>query len=157
MANDYYTASEETKEPVLIPWQGGPAWLLNELLWNTSRVILPLGSCQVAICYAYFTVTYIDFTLSTASCKVVKHSRTFQNDIYRCNAVLQLLLKLLCIFYSDECRFHTVVWLLVKYSRMFQNDIYRCNAVLQLLVKLLCMLQNDIFIDVILFYGFWSS
>ena len=88
---------------------------------------------------------------------LVKYSRTFQNDIYRSNAVLQLLLKLLCILHSDECRFHTVVWLLVKYSRVLQKDIYRINAVLQLLVKLLCMLQNDIFIDVILFYGFWSS
>lgn len=147
-----YTVSEET---VLIPWQGGPAQLLNELLWNTSRVILPLASCHVAICYAYFTVTYIDFTLSYG----------FLYSIHARFKTIYIDLMLFYSFFSSCYAYFTVTNVDFTLSCGFLSSIHACfktiyidvMPVLQLLVKILCMLQNDIFIDVILFYGFWSS
>lgn len=124
-----YTMSEET---VLIPWQGGPAQLLNELLWNTSRVILRLASCQVAICYAYFTATYIDFTLSYG----------FLYSIHARFKTIYIDLMLFYSFFPSCYAYFTVTNVDFTLSCGFLSSIHACF--------------KTIYIDVMLFYSFSS-
>lgn len=124
-----YTVSEET---VLIPWQGGPAQLLNELLWNTLRVVLPLASCQVAICYAYFTATNIDFTLSYG----------FLYSIHARFKTIYIDLMLFYSFFSSCYAYFTVTNVDFTLSCGFLSSIHACF--------------KTIYIDVMLFYSFSS-
>ena len=95
-------------------------------------VILPLASCQVAICYAYFTATYIDFTLSYG----------FLYSIHARFKTIYIDLMLFYSFFSSCYAYFTVTNVDFTLSCGFLSSIHACF--------------KTIYIDVMLFYSFSS-